>query len=173
MTRTRVVLVTLAAITLACVAAFAQPAAPEAPPAPTIAQLEWMTGKWQGELFGGVSEETWMPPRGSTMVGVFRLSRAERTSVVELLLIEEDENGVFLRFKHFSPAYRAWEEAPLIFRLEEAGPARAVFESPNPDQKPRRMTYERTGDTMTCLVEGPEAEGDEGSFKAEFTLVED
>lgn len=146
------------------------PARPAQNHAPTIAQLDWMVGDWKGELFGGHSEESWLPPRGGTMVGVFRLSRDDRTSVIELLVIEEQEHGVFLRFKHFSPSYRAWEDAPLIFRLETADSRRAVFESPDPQQKPRRMTYSRDGDTLTCLVEGPEDEGDEGSFEAVFTL---
>ena len=72
--------------------------------------LAWLEGDWIGEGFGGVVEETWLPLRGGTMVGVFRLTVENRLSFCELMTISFDGDVATMRLKHFHPDLRGWEE---------------------------------------------------------------
>lgn len=76
----------------------------------TIADAGWLTGHWVGEGFGGRLEEIWLPPVQSQMIGLFRMERAGRPIVYEMLLIEEHEGGLRYRVKHFNPDFTGWEE---------------------------------------------------------------
>lgn len=62
----------------------------------SIDSLKFMQGSWAAERGSGVSEETWMPPSGKTMLGVSRTIRESRTSFTEFMLIEEVEGKLKL-----------------------------------------------------------------------------
>lgn len=57
----------------------------------SIDNLKFMQGPWEAERGNGVSQETWMPPSGKTMLGVSRTLREDRTTSTEFLMIEEKE----------------------------------------------------------------------------------
>ena len=106
-----------------------------------IEDLEWLAGNWKGEGFGGTAEEYWMPLQGNSMMANFRLVVEGSNNVYETLLIEESEEGVFYRFKHYSPGLKAWEDAPLVYKLTDADMNYALFEAVErikgkPKQKP-------------------------------------
>ncbi|MEQ1823842.1 MAG: DUF6265 family protein [Fimbriimonadaceae bacterium] len=63
---------------------------------PTIDDLRFMQGSWTAERGTGVSEETWMPPSGRTMLGVSRTIREGKTRFTEFLQIEELEGKLKL-----------------------------------------------------------------------------
>lgn len=139
-------------------------AAEEAAAAVSLEQISWLAGHWQGEALGGDAEEIWTAPAGGTMAGLFRLVHGDGTRVVELLLIGEQEGRLGMRFKHFSPDFRAWEEQPLTFDLVQADAREAVFESAVQKQ-PRRITYRLLDDgALKVTVEGEEEDGSTSSF---------
>lgn len=146
--------------------AAASPQAP-APEAATLEDLAWMAGHWRGESerLGGTAEEGWLAPSGGSMAGVFRLVSNGRARVFELVLIEQEEEGIFLRFKHVGPGWKAWEENALEYRLTELEGERAAFEStadaPTP-RTPRQVVYRKDGpDTLVAHLVGW-TEGDPG-----------
>jgi len=94
-------------------AACASGSAAEADPTwgkPTIADAAWLTGRWLGEGFGAQLEETWSPPVGGQMVGHFRMARDDAPMMYELLLLEQSDQGLRYRVKHFNPDFLGWEE---------------------------------------------------------------
>lgn len=115
-----------------------------------LEDLDFLTGVWRWDAPDGPVEEWWMPAAGHTKVAAFRWVRGDKTIVIELVIIAEEEEGTFLRFKHFGADYTAWEkDAPLTYRLISAESNRAEFRltAPNPDV-PDVFIYERSGDAL-------------------------
>jgi hypothetical protein len=123
----------------------------------------WLAGTWRHleEEEDGVCEEFWSDVGGDTQFGAFRWMVAGKTRFYELFAIERDDDGVFLRLRHFGPGMVPLEkEGPLAWRLIEAGEVEATFENPAHDF-PRRVVYRRAGDDeLFARIEGV-AEGGE------------
>jgi hypothetical protein len=142
---------------------------------PDEAQLDgfaWLEGTWIAtERPGQTREEIWSAPRGGTIVGTGRTVRGDRTTFIEFLTIEADEEGAIV--------YRALlghrDPRAAAFRLVQAGDGRAVFEDPENDM-PRRVTYERLSPAdgapdaparMRVLLEG-ESRGEAIRYPIDF-----
>ena len=101
------------------------------PPAATLADFAWLAGHWVGTGFGGAHvEEFWMPPRGTSMVGVFRLVSGERAQVYEIVALVQVGETVEMRLKHFTSELKGWEQRDdyVTFRLVQHAPGEACFE---------------------------------------------
>lgn len=88
----------------------------------TLADLRMLVGHWRGAFLGGTGELVWLPPAGGTMVGVFRLYRADAVVFYEILTAVEDQGNVSLRLKHFHSDLKGWEgqDDAVTFRLVRA-----------------------------------------------------
>jgi hypothetical protein len=112
----------------------------------TVDDLGWMAGHWVGEAFGGRLEEAWFAPAGRSLSGSFRLVQDDVAVMYELLLIEQDEDGgVYYRFKHVGRGWQPRETQPLEYRLTSLEGRKATFR-PTSDEPPRGapawFTYE-------------------------------
>ena len=76
----------------------------------TIDDFSFLTGYWQGEGFGGDSEEMWMPPVDGKMFGIFKQSANGELIFTEFMEITQSEGDWLLRLKHFNPDFSGWEE---------------------------------------------------------------
>jgi hypothetical protein len=77
----------------------------------TIEDFAWLIGRWEGEGFGGVVEESWNPALGGTMTGTFRLVTDDGPEFYEMLLLAPDSNNhIVYKVKHFHPDFTGWEE---------------------------------------------------------------
>ena len=129
------------------------------PLAPRLEQpldrLDWMVGHWRTDALGGTAEEAWLPPFGDAMHGVFRHSTDGALRFSEFMQITVEGSDVLLRFRHFNPNYSTWEGPGEVmeFRLDHTGPQSAVFVAAN-TITPDRLTYERSGDTLTVEISG-------------------
>ncbi len=120
---------------------------------PTINDLAFLSGGWSGEMFGGVGEEYWSPPNGGSILAAFRLIQGGKTAMTEYILVLEEDDGVFMRFKHFNNDYTTWEkDAPNTFKLTEVKNNRAVFIAPSSEQKLGHLIYRLEGDTLYVKV---------------------
>lgn len=99
------------------------------PPA-TIHQIEWMTGHWKGEAFGGITEEIWSPPAAGTMMFVFRLIIDDEVNFYEIGHVREIENSLVFELKHFGADLKGWEEKEEVqrFKLINVTEKRIYFE---------------------------------------------
>ena len=71
------------------------------------ASYAWLTGNWEGDGFGGTSEELWSQPDGNgTMMGVYRHYKDDGSiNFYEFMVM--DSTG--LKLKHFNPDMLGWE----------------------------------------------------------------
>jgi len=99
-------------------------------PAATLENIKWLAGYWQGEAFGGITEEIWSDPLGASMMGSFKLVVDEKVSFYELMTITETNESLILRIKHFGPELHGWEEKDetVDFKLVEATPNHVFFD---------------------------------------------
>jgi hypothetical protein len=82
----------------------------KASPPASIDDVAWISGRWVGEAFGGQCEEVWLPPRAGNMIGMYRLTKDEKTVFFELFSLSEVDGSVLMRLKHFHPDLKGWEE---------------------------------------------------------------
>lgn len=96
------------------------------PPPSTITDVAWLGGRWEGRGLGATAEESWLPPAGGAMAGVFRVARGDSVMFYELVTLVEEEGSLVLRLKHFGPGLVGWEEKdesvsfPLVRRTDDA-----------------------------------------------------
>jgi hypothetical protein len=123
---------------------------------PDVSQIEsvrWLVGRWHSPPGERVTcEEHWSAPAGGAMIGMFRLISGEQPGLYELLLLEQETDGVWMRLRHFRPQMVAQEQEPLKLKLTTATPDRLVFENSN-GNRPKRVTYTVAGDELTAVVE--------------------
>ncbi len=95
----------------------------------TIDDFAFLAGYWQGEGFGGQSEEMWMPPSNGRMFGIFTQTNDEQLVFTEFMEISEQEEGWAVRLKHFNPDFSGWEEKTdyVNFRFDSVSDNKAVF----------------------------------------------
>jgi len=111
----------------------------ETSPPASISQIEWMTGHWKGEAFGGNTEEIWSPPAAGSMMFVFRLIVDDAINFYEIGHIRELENSLVFELKHFGADLIGWEEKGEVqtFKFVKAKGNRMYFEG---------FTFERVSD---------------------------
>jgi Domain of unknown function (DUF6265) len=115
------------------------------PPA-RVAELGWMSGRWETEgTNGNLTQENWSEPRGGVMLGYSRSGTEERLREFEFLRIQAGEDGV--------PTYFAQPggRPPIGFRLVAHDATSATFENPQHDF-PQRIRYERRAGTMMATI---------------------
>jgi hypothetical protein len=135
MTRTSIQLLTIALALLPLRAA-----------AGDLDDLDFMTGVWRGAVGSAVVEEWWMPAHGGAKVAAFRWAEQDRVAVIELVIISEEADGTFLRFKHYGVDFVPWEkDEPNVYRLVAATDGEAVFERVSENERvPKGLIYSRT-----------------------------
>lgn len=111
----------------------------EASPPASISQIEWMTGHWKGEAFGGITEEIWSPSAAGSMMFVFRLIADNEINFYEIGHIREIEGSLVFELKHFGADLKGWEEKEEVqtFKFIKAETNRMYFEG---------FTFERISD---------------------------
>lgn len=128
----------------------------------TVDDLAWLAGRWHGEAFGGTFEETWNPPSGGTMVGLFKLMQDGRPEMYELMRIADVDGRVVLEVKHFTSDFTAWEAADEAarFPLVEARDGYAAFDG---------LVFERQDDG-SIVARLAMRDGDTGEVRTEILI---
>lgn len=92
--------------------------------------VAWISGHWEGDALGGVTEEFWTPPLGGSMMFAFKLVVDGEVRFYELGYIREINNTLILQLKHFDRELRGWEEKEetVDFPLVKIEGNRAYFD---------------------------------------------
>ena len=111
----------------------------------SVADLGWMSGRWQSDAGGTWTEEIWLAPRGGMMMGLSRSGRGESVGDYEYLRLAAGEEGV--------PIYWASPGggAPVGFRLAAADGQSASFENRAHDY-PQLIRYRRDGARLVATI---------------------
>lgn len=96
----------------------------------SIDDFAWIAGHWRGEAMGGSFEETWNPPFGGTMMGMFKFVQGEKVNFHEILTIVYEDEQWMLRLKHFDDKLAGWEEKEesVKFPLVRLTETEAIFD---------------------------------------------
>lgn len=110
-----------------------------------IDKLAWMSGTWTQARDGEIVQESWLGPRGRTMVAT-NLSSGKRNSFEFLRIVEKDGALSYLA----SPGGKA----PTEFKLKEMSEKKVVFENPANDFPQRVMYWIEADGAMKARIEG-------------------
>jgi len=104
-----------------------------------LGAVAWIAGHWRGEALGGIAEEIWSPPFGSSMMAAFKLSVNGQVRFYELETIVEQDETLLLRLKHFTSDLHGWEarDETVDFKLVKVTPGKVYFDG---------MTFEKVSD---------------------------
>jgi hypothetical protein len=94
-----------------------------------VADLAWMTGHWAGAMPNGGLEENWTEPKAGSIAALVRATTGEATSMIELIVIEEESGSLVLRVQQWNPGYVPRTPTPQVMRLAETAPNKVVFTS--------------------------------------------
>ncbi|RKR14539.1 hypothetical protein CLV91_0616 [Maribacter vaceletii] len=99
-------------------------------PKASLEDVSWIAGHWQGEAFGGITEEIWSPPLGNSMMFVFKLLVNGKVQFYEIGHIQEQEETLLLQLKHFSGNLKGWEtkDETIDFKLVKIEENKVYFE---------------------------------------------
>lgn len=125
---------------------------------PTLNDLAWLTGTWVESDRGSVLTEIWGAPQGDALVGHDHWTVGGTTRMYELIAIEQTEQGLVLKVRHFSKDLVPWKaekDGPMTWPLKSLVGQKVVFEHPT-RAWPKRMEYERKGDVLTGQLSGIE-----------------
>ena len=117
--------------------------------------MAFLAGHWRGEHEGGVIEEMWLAPSAGVAQGTVRLVQAGKVHTIELIIVAAESDRVVMRYNHFDPDYRTWEDdGPITLTLMGAHEDEVIFW--NLDDQPtdaEEMGYRLTGpDTLHSWV---------------------
>ena len=120
----------------------------------TVEDVAWLEGDRSGWGFNGRIDEYWSAPRDGAIMGAFRFAASADGPVrlYEFLLIEQDDEGVVMRFKHILPGWAPVEDEPIEMRLTRVEDRRLIFES-DTSTKPKRIVYRRYADDDRLTVD--------------------
>lgn len=136
------------------------PAAQKAPP-PKLADLEWLEGHWRGEWGPRVAEQIWLAPKAGLMVGVFRLTEADKPLVIELFTIVQKNDGINFYLRHFTTALVPWEKSDAtVLNLASADGKKIDFENPANGMPKRAILTRVDADTYISRSELVPQKGD-------------
>ena len=134
----------------------------------SIKDFAWIAGRWRCESLGGLCEETWSPPLGNSMLGMFRLVKNDSMSFCEILTIQpKDKKGdsFILRLKHFDGQLKGWEkkETTVDFPLVRVNEREAVFKG---------LSFEKVSENEMHVVVAGKSGNKADSLKFEFRKSE-
>jgi hypothetical protein len=127
-------------------------------PAATVADLAWMSGHWEGPVFddGSVLEEHWTQPYARSIAALVRVTRGGATTMMEMIVIEEEEGSLVVRLQRWDPGYQPQTERPQVMKLLDLGSNKVVFEAVDEDVL-RNLSYRREGNEF--IIFGTTAHG--------------
>ena len=133
---------------------------------PTLADLDWMVGSWIGDRENIRIEEHWTKAVGDSMMGSFKMVKDGKPVFYEFMLLEQDDEGVALRIKHFDPGLDGWEnkEDSVDFDLVSTQPGQATFETEKDGDRERLIYSEDEPGELVITLEKP-AKGSTSVFR--------
>lgn len=136
------------------------PAAPDA----SLAPLAFLEGHWVTTLPNGmVSEESWLPIRGKSMLGSFRQTRPDgNPAFFEFTQVVSTDKGIVLRQVHVHALFETDDrrKEPMFLKLAKAENDSAVF-VPIADGEFGEKTAAHAGDLASVTY--ARTRGDDGA----------
>ncbi len=132
-----------------------------------ISDLDWLEGHWSTSFDGNELHEIWSPPVRDCMMASFCWIKKGNVWMYELFSIAEENDGLVLRFKHFSRELHGWEEKDeaLTLTLVSLEEHVATFEN-SVGGSPGRMVFRKESPTRLTVKVGGDKAG--GGFEVKY-----
>ena len=139
----------------------------DSPVKATVADLNWMTGSWAGPIGGEQTlEENWIQPTDGSIASLVRITGNGSTSMVELIVVEEENDTLVLRIKQWDPGFSPRTPGPQKMVLTAISDHQVSFTAAEPGGM-KSLTYTRPADDIfTIGVENSEGAKFEITLKA-------
>ena len=121
-------------------------------PAAKVSDLAWMSGHYEGSTGNGTLEENWAKPDGGSIASLVRATDCEKTTMIELIVVEEEEGSLVLRLQQWNPGFAPRSEAPQVMKLIELSDHKVVFEDVSGGGL-KKLGYSREGNQFTISIE--------------------
>lgn len=148
-------------------------AAPVSGQSPGLVDFAWLQGTWTGPgPDGSTAEIHYMKPEAGMLPALFRLHNEGRVVVVEAVTLVEEEEGLTMYVRHFTPALVPLEkEGALALRFTGRDGDAFRFENVR-EENPRRSVIRRTGpDRVTVRSELLRDDGTVDEIRVEYRRV--
>ncbi|NIM96400.1 MAG: hypothetical protein GTO18_22095 [Anaerolineales bacterium] len=126
----------------------------------SLDDLAWLSGNWRGQHGKDPIEEAWSRAAGNAMMGMFRWLHEDSVRFYEFMAIEQGEESIIFRIKHFNPGLKGWEEKDesVAFHLVQLKPTEAIFFRTGTEET-QWMTYKlNDDDSLLVYFEGEDGE---------------
>ena len=141
----RHLLITSVLVLLVCAPALAEG------PSAKVSDLSWMTGHYKGDTANGSLEENWAEPEGGSIASLVRSTGGGATTMIELIVIEEEGNSLTLRLRQWDPGMKPRAEGFQVMELIEIADKKVVFKNTS-DIGLQQLGYSLTGDQFTISI---------------------
>ncbi|MCC5822773.1 MAG: DUF6265 family protein [Phycisphaerales bacterium] len=132
-----------------------------APHDPALAPFAGLTGRWRAPSGDGVIEVIWLPPEGTNITGALRrLDAAGNATLLELLTLTAEPDGVRFRLRHMDAAMTPWAsevDGPMVALATGTAGGVLVFRSEARARQTTEMIYDLSVPdrlTVTLVFEG-------------------
>ena len=130
-----------------------------------VADLDWITGAWVGQLGDRTLEETWSKPSAGTLAALVRMTENDKTVLLELLFIREENGTLALHVEPWNPERQPGMPGFQKLVLTELEGKRAHFKGTVDGEGFRTLTYSRPSPEMFRI----EVETQEGAFRVDLS----
>jgi hypothetical protein len=96
-----------------------------------VSDLGWMTGSWSAALGPMTLEENWIEPVDGSIASLVRISGGGKTTMIELIVIENKGDTLELHIQQWDPGYKP-RAAAQTMKLIDLGESRVGFEATTP-----------------------------------------
>ena len=99
----------------------------------SVTDLSWMTGSWAGPVGDDQTlEENWIHHKAGTIGALVRITGADATNMVELLVIEQKGESLVLHIQQWDPGFMARASGPQTMALTSMGEKSVAFATNKP-----------------------------------------
>jgi len=124
----------------------------------SVHALSWMTGSWAGPAGPDRTlEENWITPSGGSIGALVRITTADATPMVELIVIEELLGTLVLHIQQWDPRFTPRPAGAQSLTLAELGERRVRFQGEG-DGNIRSLAYS-SSDPSSFTIELEMADG--------------
>ena len=96
----------------------------------SVKDLSWMTGAWAGPVGPGLTlEENWIIPTDGSIASLVRMTGNGTTSMVELIVIEEENDSLVLRIQQWDAGFKPRTPDPQVMELVSMGENKVSFKA--------------------------------------------
>ena len=127
-----------------------------AQPKPSLNNFAWLEGRWSGAKEGRLNEEWFSAAKGGSISVMFRMTSQDKTMIVQLGTITEDQEGIVLRTRSFGPRLQPYGEDPLELEIARAHRPDGGVHKPKEHQTEENFVHpRRAGRTASSIGDHP------------------